>query len=356
MRELIPACPPGASRSIITVCRPFRCAVNSSGQAGRASTDNRQIVKTGLGTRSQAQPSAPLRPERSQEVWCRPGRARRAGWPPPVPGPPKGAWFPDHWRKLDVDPLIRAHDCAPENPATRKTEATSECPAPGFPRNVGRIGSLPVIQQIVQLRIEVLRGRIPRLQEKIVDAGIVDGADGGVGIGIGGEQCPLGVGEDPHRFLQEFDAVHPRHALVGKQQGHAVVAHLQLLQEVERAFGESLPITRYSAPYCDRKSRSIARSTSESSSTLSNIGFAMKGLCTLEGLHKHLICLDTGNCVRSRDSLTGHLNPVGESRTNCTGRACSRERTRPRPTLGTLDGGTVNTMFLGSAYALVPSP
>src|SRR5882762_1095039 len=42
--------------------------------------------------------------------------------------------------------------------------------------------------------------------------------------------------------------------------------------------GESLPITRYSAPYCERRSRSIARKTSESSSTLSSIGLAMLGL------------------------------------------------------------------------------
>src|SRR5437763_14037685 len=42
--------------------------------------------------------------------------------------------------------------------------------------------------------------------------------------------------------------------------------------------GESLPITRYSAPYCERKSRSIARNTSESSSTLSNTGFGIIAL------------------------------------------------------------------------------
>src|SRR6202041_668739 len=39
--------------------------------------------------------------------------------------------------------------------------------------------------------------------------------------------------------------------------------------------GESLPMTRNSAPYFVRKSRSIARRTSGSSSTLSKIGFAM---------------------------------------------------------------------------------
>src|ERR1700674_1288839 len=42
--------------------------------------------------------------------------------------------------------------------------------------------------------------------------------------------------------------------------------------------GESLPMTRYSAPYCERKSRSIARNTSESSSTLSKTGFGILGL------------------------------------------------------------------------------
>src|SRR5229473_7142052 len=42
--------------------------------------------------------------------------------------------------------------------------------------------------------------------------------------------------------------------------------------------GESLPMTRYEAPYCERRSRSIARNTSESSSTLSKIGLAMLDL------------------------------------------------------------------------------
>ena len=83
----------------------------------------------------------------------------------------------------------------------------------------------------------MLGGRVPRLQEKIVDAGLIDGADGGVGIGVGSEQCPLRAGKDSHGLLQEFDSIHARHALVGKQQSHAVVAHLQLFQQIERALG-----------------------------------------------------------------------------------------------------------------------
>src|SRR5579859_1081168 len=45
-------------------------------------------------------------------------------------------------------------------------------------------------------------------------------------------------------------------------------------KSVSAPSGESLPITRYSAPYFDRRSRSMARNTSVSSSTLSKIGFA----------------------------------------------------------------------------------
>src|SRR5271155_6049102 len=57
--------------------------------------------------------------------------------------------------------------------------------------------------------------------------------------------------------------------------------------------GESLPITRYSAPYCDRRSRSIVRKTSESSSTLSKIGFAMIRLSCLaeSSLAGNFFCL-----------------------------------------------------------------
>src|SRR3984885_9364170 len=78
---------------------------------------------------------------------------------------------------------------------------------------------------------------MPRLQEKIIDAGMINGADGGAGVGICGKQRPLRAGEDAHCLLQEFHSVHARHALIGKQQGHTVIANLQLLQKIERAFG-----------------------------------------------------------------------------------------------------------------------
>ena len=99
------------------------------------------------------------------------------------------------------------------------------------------VGCLPVIEQIILLRIQVLRRRIPRLQEKIVDAGLIDGADRRVRVRIRSEQCPLRAGEDSHCLLQKFHPVHAGHPLVGEQQSHAVITQLQLLQQIERPLG-----------------------------------------------------------------------------------------------------------------------
>ena len=74
------------------------------------------------------------------------------------------------------------------------------------------------------MRVEMIGRGIPRLHEKIIDIGFVDGADGGVGVGIGGEEGALCLGKDAHAFLQEGDAVHVGHALIGEEEGDAIVA------------------------------------------------------------------------------------------------------------------------------------
>ena len=106
-----------------------------------------------------------------------------------------------------------------------------------MPSKCRAVGGPPIVEQIIQLRVKMLGRGIPRLQEKIIDVGFVDGADGGIGVGIGGEQGALGVGEDAHAFLEKRHTVHVRHALVGQQEGHAIVADFQLFEERERAFG-----------------------------------------------------------------------------------------------------------------------
>ena len=96
---------------------------------------------------------------------------------------------------------------------------------------------MPIIEQVVELRVQVFGGRIPGLQKKIINAGLIDGADGSVGIGIRRKQGSFCARENSHGLLQEFNSVHVRHALVGKQECHAVITDLQLFQEIKSALG-----------------------------------------------------------------------------------------------------------------------
>jgi len=66
-----------------------------------------------------------------------------------------------------------------------------------------------------------------------VDLGGVDGADGGFGVGVGGEEDALGFGVERHGGLQEVDAGHAGHALVGEEEGDGFLALDELLADVE---------------------------------------------------------------------------------------------------------------------------
>ncbi len=100
---------------------------------------------------------------------------------------------------------------------------------------VGRlIALLPGFQQVVEHGVELLFGRIPGLVEVVVDLGGVDGADRGFGVGVGGEEDALGVGVDGDGLLQEVDAGHAGHALVGEEECDDVLAFLELAADVER--------------------------------------------------------------------------------------------------------------------------
>ena len=51
----------------------------------------------------------------------------------------------------------------------------------------------PVAEQVVEDGVQALLGRIPRLQEVVVEPDVVDGLDRDVRVGVGGEQHELGV-------------------------------------------------------------------------------------------------------------------------------------------------------------------
>ena len=63
----------------------------------------------------------------------------------------------------------------------------------------------------------------------------VDCLDGGVSVGIGCQQYAARIGEDLHRFRQEFDAIHLRHAMVGEEQRDRSVTLFQFPQQIRNA-------------------------------------------------------------------------------------------------------------------------
>src|SRR5579859_6772036 len=96
------------------------------------------------------------------------------------------------------------------------------------------IGVHELVKHVIERGIKILVGRIPGLQKKIVDAGRVDGLDGGVGVGVGGQQGALGGGEEIGGLGEETDAVEFGHALVGEEKRYRVVAGFKAAERVER--------------------------------------------------------------------------------------------------------------------------
>ena len=94
-------------------------------------------------------------------------------------------------------------------------------------------GSSPKLEQRVDDRVEVLLRRVPGLEQVVVEVDDVDGLDRGVGVRVRSEQCPPSLWIDVHGLLQELQATHLGHPVVGQEHGHRLVAEPELTQGVE---------------------------------------------------------------------------------------------------------------------------
>jgi len=56
-----------------------------------------------------------------------------------------------------------------------------------------RMVGTPVVEQVVDDRVQPIRRRIPRLDQVVVEPDVVDGLDRDVGVGIRRQQQQLGV-------------------------------------------------------------------------------------------------------------------------------------------------------------------
>src|SRR5262249_32464060 len=93
---------------------------------------------------------------------------------------------------------------------------------------------LPIGQEGIERRVEVLFGRLTGLYQIVIDPGRLDGADRRVVFRICRKQDALGIGEERDRLIEEFDPVHLRHPPVGQKKRHRLAVILQLPQLLER--------------------------------------------------------------------------------------------------------------------------
>ncbi len=229
MRELCPACPPVAWRSTSTVRRPSDAPYTADAQPCRATADDDQVVEVlgrlrgepdgggDLGVAGRAQRRA-VGGDQHRDV-LRPG-ARRLQQPRPL--------------RL-VDRVVAVgHGVAGEEVAGREALRRPAVADDADLVDRALAHRPPRLDQRVDDRVELLLRRVPRLEQVVVDVDQVDRLDRRVGVGVGGEQGPAGVRGDVHGLLEELDAVHLRHAVVGEDRRHRLAAQRELAQRVER--------------------------------------------------------------------------------------------------------------------------
>src|SRR3954469_19301013 len=216
--------------------QPLRGAVHRCPQPRRSAPDDDQVVE--VGTRIDVQPhhGGESRGGRREEHLPVVGEHHRQI----LRSRSGGGQQPPALRLVDAVPAV-GHGVAGQEGAA--LVGGRRPPVPDDPHVVeGRVGGGPPAgDHVVDDRVELLLDRLPWLEQVVVDVDEVDCLDRRLGVGVGGEQRPPGPGEEVHRLLEELDAVHLRHPVVGEQHGHRVAAQLELAQRVQPLAGRRRP-------------------------------------------------------------------------------------------------------------------
>ena len=153
---------------------------------------------------------------------------------------------------------------------------------------------LPVREQIVEHRVQLLLRRIPGLHQVVVERHAVDRVDRGLGVGVRGQQHPLRVGHHLARLRGT-----PRRssaASAGRPPAAPPARRAGAPGRAARAPApDSARSTRKRSPYRRRRSRWTARDTPGSSSMLIINGFtAGRRVVGGGGRHRQGVCTPPG--------------------------------------------------------------
>ena len=136
------------------------------------------------------------------------------------------------------------------------------------PAGLQRRARLPGREQILDHREQLLLGRIPRLEQVVVERDLVDRGDRRLGVGVCGQQHALGVGDDLAR-LHAGTRCRACRACAGRRSAsppgrHACAARAEAPAP---AAPDGARSTRKRSPKPRRRSRATAARTAGSSST-----------------------------------------------------------------------------------------
>jgi hypothetical protein len=216
--------------------QPLGGAVDGGAQPGRAAAHHDQVVELLAGV--------DVQPDDRGQLGVR-GRHQR----PPVGGDDHGDVVRTGTRGGEQPlalGLVRAVPAVRDGVAGQQVPGVERRRRPPVADQLDLVraapaGGLPALEHRVDDRVELLVDRLPGLEQVLVDVDDVDRPDRGLGVGVGGEQGAPGAREEVHRPLEEVDAVHLRHPVVGEEHRDLVAAQLQLPEGVERLRGRRGP-------------------------------------------------------------------------------------------------------------------
>ena len=271
----------------------FRRSVHGRAESGRAAADHDQVVEVGTRLRGQADALGQLGiGRRDQRVAVRRDDERQG------PGVDAGrVQQSGALRRVRRIPPVR-HLVAGEELADRR--GPRRPPVADDLRLLDRPGvdRAPRLELAVDHRIELLLRRIPRLEQVVVEVDDVDRLDRGAGVRVRGEQDAPRVRIQIHGGLEELQAAHLWHPVVGEQHGDGVATQFHFTQRVERLLAGLGPDDAVVIPVVPAQ---VARDRAGHSRVVIDGQDRRSGWCGRVsgiGRHRHAISLRDGFPIR----------------------------------------------------------
>ena len=174
MRALCPACPPGALPSMITVCKPSDAPYTAPASPAGPAADDAQVVEGLVGSGMEVEGGGELSRRRCAEgVAVGEEHQRQLGRGRRVRG------LPQRLRLLvliDIEPHVGNVVASEKRLDLVAAVGPSVADDPNAPFGIG-MSAAPRGQEILEDRVQAVLGRVPRLQQVVMEAQVVDRLD-----------------------------------------------------------------------------------------------------------------------------------------------------------------------------------